>query len=79
MLACADALRKGGVAKMSVFVTHGLFPRESWHNLEHAGFEKIFITDSIPETAKNIQLQDGKSPFEVIGLAPLLHQYLSTV
>lgn len=83
VIACRDALNKGGAAKLSVFVTHGLFPHDSWRKLERAGFEKIIITDSIPETTKAVQQHiatHGKaSPFEVIGLAPLLDQYLTTL
>jgi len=80
VLACHDTLRKEGAAKVSVFVTHGLFPLDSWRKLEGVGFEKIFVTDSIPQTVVAFEQHNathGKvSPFEVIGLAPLLHEYL---
>jgi phosphoribosylpyrophosphate synthetase len=82
LLACRDALRKEGPARISAYVTHGLFPLDSWRKLERAGFHKIFITDSIPQTVVAFEQHNathGKaSPFEVIGLAPLLHQYLIT-
>lgn len=83
VIACRDALSSGGAAKVSVFVTHGVFPQESWRKFEKAGFEKIFITDSIPETVKAFQqhvaTHGQASPFEVISLAPLLDQYVSTI
>lgn len=80
VIACQKALKESGAFKVSVFVTHGVFPLESWKKFEDAGFEKIFITDSIPETCKvfydhRARIGD-KSPFEVIPLAPALHEYL---
>lgn len=83
VIACRDALSKEGASKVSVFVTHGVFPQESWRKFEKAGFEKIFITDSIPETVKefnqHVATHGKASPFEVISLAPLLHQYVNAV
>merc|ERR1719235_1549709 len=83
VIACRDALSSGGAAKVSVFVTHGVFPQESWRKFEKAGFDKIFITDSIPETVnafqQHVATHGQASPFEVISLAPLLDQYVSTI
>lgn len=83
VIACKDALMKEGAAKVSVFVTHGVFPQESWKKFEKAGFEKIFITDSIPETVECFQqhkaTHGASSPFEVISLAPLLHKYCEKI
>jgi phosphoribosylpyrophosphate synthetase len=80
VLTCLQVLRDSGASKVSVFVTHGVFPMESWKKFENAGFEKIFITDSIPETRHIFQEQclkhGDKTPFEVIPLAPALHSYL---
>ena len=30
LIECAKALKAAGAAKVSCFVTHGVFPRESW-------------------------------------------------
>jgi ribose-phosphate pyrophosphokinase len=80
VIACQKALKEAGAINVSVFVTHGVFPLGSWKKFEDAGFEKVFITDSIPETRKVFrehQSERGvKSPFEIISLAPALHEYL---
>ncbi|KAL5731934.1 ribose phosphate diphosphokinase subunit prs4 [Ranunculus cassubicifolius] len=59
-----------GAAKVSAYVTHGVFPKKSWERFMHINEEKAFtyfwITDSCPQTAKAIE---NKSPFEVISLA----------
>ncbi|PIA41424.1 hypothetical protein AQUCO_02200085v1 [Aquilegia coerulea] len=62
-----------GAAKVSAYVTHGVFPKQSWERFMHKneeGSEKAFayfwITDSCPATAKAIA---NKAPFEVISLA----------
>jgi len=80
VIACQKVLAAGGAKKVSVFVTHGVFPQESWKKFESAGFEKIFITDSIPETCteleKNKTEEGNSSAFEVITMAPAIHAYL---
>eukprot|EP00913_Durusdinium_trenchii_P028761 g26973.t1 len=42
-----NQLEKRGAKKVSVFVTHGVFPQGSWQKFEGGGFDRIFITDSI--------------------------------
>merc|ERR1712176_168434 len=80
VIACREALMKGGADKVSIFVTHGVFPHGSWRKFENAGFDRIFITDSIPETvnefSKHQKANGSTSVFEVISLAPALHDYL---
>lgn len=83
VIACRDALIKGGAQKVSVFVTHGVFPQESWRKFESAGFDKIFITDSIPETVdmfrkhqSDKEKKGAASVFEILSLAPALHASL---
>eukprot|EP00437_Effrenium_voratum_P029706 CAMPEP_0181411972 /NCGR_PEP_ID=MMETSP1110-20121109/8176_1 /TAXON_ID=174948 /ORGANISM="Symbiodinium sp., Strain CCMP421" /LENGTH=361 /DNA_ID=CAMNT_0023534659 /DNA_START=40 /DNA_END=1122 /DNA_ORIENTATION=- len=80
VLACRSELTQKGAAKVSVFVTHGVFPQGSWQKFENAGFEKIFITDSIPETVgvfeEHKATKGPDSRFEIIDLAPALHEYL---
>merc|ERR1712032_1455090 len=75
VLACRDTLVKSGAAKVSVFVTHGVFPQQSWRKFEAAGFDRVFITDSIPETV-GAATNGTASVFEVISIAPALHDYL---
>ncbi|RID61150.1 hypothetical protein BRARA_E00323 [Brassica rapa] len=59
-------------AKVSAYVTHGVFPNSSWERFTHKnnGVEEAFayfwITDSCPQTVKSI---GNKAPFEVLSLA----------
>lgn len=80
VIACRDALAAQGASKVSVFVTHGLFPQESWKTFEAAGFHRVYITDSIPETVEVFQRRKQESQdnsiFEIVPLAPAIHSYL---
>ena len=56
---------------MSAYVTHGVFPRESYQrftkiNGTKDGFQHFWITDSCPQTVEAVQ---GQAPFEIISLA----------
>jgi phosphoribosylpyrophosphate synthetase len=62
-----------GAAKVSAYVTHGVFPKRSWERFDHDngegpehGFAHFWITDSCARTVKEIM---GKPPFEVLSLA----------
>lgn len=65
ILEARDALVKAGAEKISVYATHGVFPDESWRKFVDAGFHKVWITDSVPRTAKAVS---GVEPFEIISL-----------
>jgi phosphoribosylpyrophosphate synthetase len=65
ILECKKALDQAGAARVSVFITHAVMENEAWKKFLDAGFEKIWITDSIPETASAIE---GQKPFEVVSL-----------
>ncbi|MCC7522433.1 ribose-phosphate diphosphokinase [Candidatus Uhrbacteria bacterium] len=65
ILECKKALDQAGATKVSVFITHAVMENEAWKKFLDAGFEKIWITDSIPETASAIH---GQKPFEVVSL-----------
>ena len=60
-----------GAAKVSVFVTHGVFPNRSWERFLDAGFEKVWITNSCPTTAAAV---DREGPFEIVSLAESIVQ-----
>lgn len=82
VIACRQALVDFGAAKVSVFVTHGVFPEGSWQKFTNAGFERIYITDSIPETCdvfEEHKTSSGSSVFEVTSLAPAIHTYLLAI
>ncbi|KAL8512502.1 hypothetical protein ACS0TY_018828 [Phlomoides rotata] len=73
LIECQKVLSAHGAAKVSTYVTHGVFPKGSWERFVHknddsAGnvFSHFWITDSCPLTVKAIT---GKAPFEVLSLA----------
>lgn len=76
ILECREALVKAGAAKVSVFSTHGVFPNESWKKFVDAGFEKVWITDSCPHTAKAVE---GVEPFEVLSLDASIARVIAEV
>lgn len=56
---------------MSAYVTHGVFPNESYTRFSNLtgtsdGFQHFWITDSCPQTVDAVE---GLAPFEVISLA----------
>jgi phosphoribosylpyrophosphate synthetase len=68
-IGCRNALMDAGAEKVSVFVPHGVFPKESWKKFLGGLFEHVWITDSCPVMANT--LKDVR-PFEVLTLAPLI-------
>lgn len=72
LIECQKVLAAHGAAKVSAYVTHGVFPKCSWERFIHkdGGLEKAFayfwITDSCPLTVKAVA---NKAPFEIISLA----------
>lgn len=77
LIECAKGLLAAGASKTSCWVTHSIFPKESWKKFtegEGAGLvHKFWTTDSAPHIASVI---DGQGPFEVLSLAPLLGSLL---
>ncbi|KAL2559835.1 Ribose-phosphate pyrophosphokinase 3 [Forsythia ovata] len=73
LLECQKVLAKHGAAKISAYVTHGIFPNSSWERFTNDdggnpknGMTYFWITDSCPQTVKQVK---NKSPFEVLSLA----------
>ncbi|CAN1351809.1 Ribose-phosphate pyrophosphokinase 4 [Linum perenne] len=73
LIECQKVLAAHGAAKVSAYVTHGVFPKRSWerfthknNGLEKAPFDHFWITDSCPGTVKAVA---EKAPFEVLSLA----------
>ncbi|KAK4787152.1 hypothetical protein SAY86_010985 [Trapa natans] len=73
LIECQKVLAAHGAAKVSAYVTHGVFPKRSWEKFiplnnegSDKGFAHFWITDSCPLTVKAIE---GKSPFEILSLA----------
>ncbi|KAI5662057.1 hypothetical protein M9H77_21380 [Catharanthus roseus] len=72
LIECQKVLAAHGAAKVSAYVTHGVFPKRSYERFLHKsdgsekGFAYFWITDSCPHTVKAIE---SKAPFEIISLA----------
>ncbi|XP_019435199.1 PREDICTED: ribose-phosphate pyrophosphokinase 4 isoform X1 [Lupinus angustifolius] len=74
LIECQKVLAAHGAAKVSAYVTHGVFPNQSWERFMHKNdadglenaFANFWITDSCPLTVKAI---GNKAPFEVLSLA----------
>ncbi|XP_065852311.1 ribose-phosphate pyrophosphokinase 4 [Euphorbia lathyris] len=73
LIECQKVLAAHGAAKVSAYVTHGVFPKRSWERFTHKSdetsenaFAYFWITDSCPLTVEAIA---NKSPFEILSLA----------
>lgn len=69
LLECKRALYLAGASHVSAYVTHGVFPQESWKRFLDVGFRHFWMTDSCPLSAWAVR---GQPPFEVLSLAPLV-------
>ncbi|KAK7366835.1 hypothetical protein VNO80_08834 [Phaseolus coccineus] len=74
LIECQKVLAAHGAAKISAYVTHGIFPNNSWARFEHdngngrpgSAFTYFWITDSCPLTVKEVM---NRPPFEVLSLS----------
>ena len=69
-----QALRKAGANKISAYVTHGVFPQDSWKRFTTADvpFDNFFITDSLPY-ATDIATH---KPFQLLSLTEAISEAL---
>jgi ribose-phosphate pyrophosphokinase len=78
LLECKKALRKFGAKFVSAFVTHSVFPLNSWNRFtsepEDIRFKHFYTTNSCPTTIQQIK---NTPPFEVLELAPSLIKLVS--
>ena len=65
LLECRRCLSAAGAREVSAYVTHAVFPREAWRKFTAAGFQRFWVTDSVPGQAKALA---GQPPFEVLSL-----------
>jgi phosphoribosylpyrophosphate synthetase len=77
LIESAKALIAAGATSVSAYVTHAVFPNDSWHRFLPSSspdvvFSKFYITDSIPHAAKIAQ----NPPFQLISLAPAIADIL---
>ena len=69
LIECKNVLLVNKAASVSAWVTHAVFPQESWKRFTKTGpdqFRHFYTTDSCPTVSKVLQ---GKAPFEVLSLA----------
>jgi hypoxanthine phosphoribosyltransferase len=62
---CRAALEEAGYKHISAYVTHAIFPNDTWKKIIDSKFEKFYITDSVPEITEKLK---NKKPFEIINL-----------
>jgi phosphoribosylpyrophosphate synthetase len=67
-------LKEAGAASVNAFVTHGVFPNDSWKRFNKGGdracFDKFWVTNSIPTVTNKLPEEDGV--FEVLDLMDLI-------
>jgi len=76
IIECKNALLNAGAKEVSAFVTHVIFPNNSWTKFvdgEGKDLKHFYCTNSFPSTSNII---DGKGPFTVLSLYPNILQYL---
>lgn len=75
LIECHALLSSLGARHVSAYVTHGVFPRESWQKFRaddgagaasNGGFRYFWLSDSCPQTTRAVK---GRQPFEVLTLA----------
>lgn len=70
------ALKQAGAVKLYCFVTHSVFPGESWKRFAQgsdSAFDIFYTTDSCPTIVKNFE---GQAPFQIISLAEDLFHFI---
>ncbi|CAH3123465.1 unnamed protein product [Porites lobata] len=74
LVQCAKALLSSGAVKISAYVTHAVFPKESWKLFTDCDvkFDKFYITDSIPHAAYIAQ----HPPFKILSLCDSISEAL---
>lgn len=75
---CGKALMAAGAVSVSVYVTHAVFPNDSWKRFDTGGdrscFKKFWVTDSVPKQSFKLQTssKNDDSIFEVLPLVKLI-------
>lgn len=71
---CGRVLKEAGAISVNAFVTHAVFPKESWRRFNKGGdrncFDKFWVTNSMPTVTDKLPLEDGV--FEVLDLIDLI-------
>jgi len=78
LIQCGEAIRQAGASHVSAFVTHAVFPQESWKKFTllppNSRFTHFYVTDSCPIVASLI---NDQPPFQVLSLAPSIAEQIS--
>mgnify|MGYP001231480129 CR=1 FL=1 len=81
LIKCAEAIQNVAKCKISAFVTHGVFPNNSWEKFVDSNgkaktpISKFYITNSIPLYGR-YNISNG-SVFEVLSIAPIIEYFIS--
>ena len=75
LINCAKALDEAGAYSVSAYVTHGVFPEESWKNFRNGTFNKIWVTDSC--LSAQFFRRALVHPFEILSLSSLIAKEIS--
>ena len=67
-------LKEAGAASVNAFVSHAVFPNESYKRFDKGGdracFDKFWVTNSIPTVTEKLPVENGV--FEVLDLMELI-------
>lgn len=67
-------LKDAGALTVNAYVTHAVFPNQSWKRFNRGGdracFDKFWVTNSIPTVTDRLPVEDGV--FEVLDLMELI-------
>lgn len=70
---CGKVLKEAGALSVNAFVSHAVFPKESWKRFAKGGdracFDNFFVTNSIPTVTNTLPVGDN---FEVLDLTSLV-------
>jgi non-canonical (house-cleaning) NTP pyrophosphatase len=67
LVECKKALESYGYFKISAYVTHSVFPNESWKKIIDNKFYKFYTTNSVPETTDKLE-KIPNTPFMILKL-----------
>jgi len=74
---CKNVLMDAGAISVDAYVTHAVFPNESWKDFlpggKKEGFNKFWIGDTCPEMSQRL---DGMEPFRKISIVENLFDYI---
>jgi len=79
LIECNRALRKFGATLVSAFVTHAVFPCDSWQKFTTPAqgdkFDQFYVTNSCPTMSSQLSKH---APFKVLELAPAILKLLNS-